>query len=176
MLVHESPEKLIVQEDPGWSWGVGGVLTALGVVSLAASAGVFHGIPWADSVTRGLAATAGLGMLLAGSLLVLRHRDWILEMDRKKSRMLLYRKGPQPRCTNTWTFKEVIGTRLISSKGGNSPWSMEVLVRSGDKVLVAHCFRSDKAGCERASKAIERILEGSSWEAPCVSIRARIRM
>jgi len=176
MLVHESPEKLTVQEDPGWGWGLGGVFAAFGVVILAASAGVFQGILWPDSLTRGLAGAAGLGVLLMGLLLLLRPKDWILEMDRKERKMLLYRKGPWPRRTNIWNFAEVKGARLVRLGGAGASWSMEVLVGSGQEAMVAHCFQSDKAGCERACRAIERILEEPPWEAPAVTLRARIRM
>lgn len=176
MLVHESPEKLTVQEDPGWGWGLGGVLAALGVVGLAASAGVFRGILWADSLTRGFAWAAGLGVLLVGLLLLLRPKDWILEMDRKEKKMLLYRKGPWPRRVNAWAFGEVRGTRLVELGGPDGSWSLEILVGSTNRISVAHRFRSDKAGCERACRAIERILGEPPWEAPAVSLRARIRM
>lgn len=176
MLVHESLEKLTVQEDPGWGWGLGGVVTSLGVVALAASAGIFKGISWSDSLIRGLVATGGLGMLLAGLLLVSRPKDWILEMDRKERKMLLYRKGPWPRCSHAWSFQEVMGTRLVESGETGDSCSMQILVGSADQILVAHSFRSDKAGCQRASRAIERILGEPPWEAPSVNLRARIRM
>lgn len=176
MLVHESPEKLTVQEDPGWGWGLGGVLAAIALVALSASAGIFQGVTWSDPFSRGLVTVASSGMLLVGVVLLLRCRDWTLEMNRIDRKAVLFEKGIWPRHVNTWNFQEVLGTRLVSPWEPGGSWSLEILVASGKQVLVAHCFRSDKAGCQRASRAIERVLGEPPWEAPAVSLRARVRM
>ncbi len=176
MLVHESPEKLTLQEDPGWGWGLGGVLAAIAVVSLAASSGFFQGIKWVYPLTRTFVATAALGMLAASVVLLLRPKHWILEMDRKQRKMVLLKKNLWPRAVNTWSFGEVVGTRIVESEQRANCCSLEILVASQEGTRVVHRFFSDKPSCQRAGRAIERILEEPPWEPPVVTLRARIRM
>lgn len=176
MWIHESPERLLVQESHAWTWCAGEALLAVGVVLLAAGGGIFTGLHWEDFPSKKALALAGAMALLAGGLPLLRPRGWILEMDRRERTVNLRKGGPWPSGKKTWTFQQVTGARVVERDGNSGSWELELLVRSAENAFVAHRFLSDKASCERARSSIERILQEPPWEEPPVSLRARMRM
>lgn len=176
MWIHESPERLLVQEGQSWRWCAGGVMVVVGLILLAAAAGIFRAVHWDKPLYRSTVGVLGAVAVLGGVVPLLGSRDWILEMDRTERTVVLRRRGLWGSQKGAWPFESFLGARVVETEGDAFRFQLEILVDSGGSPLAVHSFVSDKASCERARSSIERVLGEPQPLEPRAGIRARMRM
>gem|GEM_PF-1725919 len=176
MLIREWPEKLVIQEEPGWSSGLGGTLVVVGVMVLAATVGVFSGMKWSESWLKEFSFWASLAAISIGLFLVLSNRGWLLELDRMEQKVTLRRASPISFAKAEFTFGEVEGVRILPVSGRKAQAMLEVLTSVEFPQRVIYRFVGDEASCARAKEKIERVLKEPRPETPYWDVKARMRM
>jgi hypothetical protein len=176
MLIQELPEKLVIQEEPGWTYGLGGVLVVVGVMVLAAALGVFSGMKWNESWLKEFSFWASLVAISIGVFLVLTNRAWLLELDRMEQKVILRRANPISFAKAEFTFGEVEGARILPAPGQKAGAVLEVLASVESPQRVIYRFVGDEASCARAKEKIERVLKEPRPETPHWDMKARMRM
>ncbi|MEM4407067.1 MAG: hypothetical protein QXS68_08500, partial [Candidatus Methanomethylicaceae archaeon] len=144
MWIHESPERLVIRDEPGWGWGIGGALVAVGIVLLGAAVGAFSGVSLLWGIAREILMVLSLGLIGLGTvLLLLGHGGWILEMDRIERSIILRREGLFLKHSMKRDFQDVIGARVVPLETGNLNFALEIIGKQGPKEIVFHRFIGD---------------------------------
>lgn len=157
MLIQDSPERIVIQEGPGWASGLGGVLIVIGVMVFAAAVGILSGMKWKESWIREASFWASLGAISLGTLLALWKRGWILELDRVEKKVTLRRTSPFSPAKVQFTFEEMEGARVVATPGKRA--RLEILANTGLPSQVIYGLEADEAICIRAKEKIEKALK-----------------
>lgn len=149
-----------VQDSPGLHWILGLLFLVVGGLCIAGPLGLFHSRDSLGWLGRSLFMLMGTVGAVTGLWVLCGSPRSTLEVDRRRDRVRLRRRGLRGRQTWTWAIREIAGVQVVESKDsdGDPVFRLEVVARDGAAVPVSVLWTHGREPAEATATRLREAL------------------
>jgi hypothetical protein len=151
---------VVVHDSPGLHWILGLLFLVVGVMCIAGPLGLFHDRDRLGWPGRSLFMVMGVVGAATGLWVLRGAPRSMFEVDRRRDRVRLRRRGLHGRQTWTWAIREIAGIRVVESKDGDGDpvFRLEILPRGGAAVPVSLLWTHGREPAEATATRLQTAL------------------
>ena len=159
MKIEESPESLILRDQPGCIWGLGVFFLLIGALFVLGPLVLFSDRmeqPW---TVNGLAVVMGLAGVAAG-VWVLRVPLTTTTIDRLERVVTVRSWGLRNRGDRRWTFSQVMGFHVVEEKDseGDPVYRLQMELHGGEMIWLTDVHLHASDGYDQAAQRARQFL------------------
>ena len=151
---------VVVRDSPGLHWILGLLFLVLGVMCVAGPLGLFHDRDRLGWPGKSLFMLMGAVGAVVGLWVMRGSPRSRLEVDRRRDRVRLRRRGLGGRQAWAWTIREIAGIRVVERKDsdGDPVFRLEVVAGDGAAVPVSLLWTHGREPAEAVATRLQEAL------------------